>query len=207
MALVRPLAALADPVLIQALGAGRALILDDMLGAAAAGRIRKAALELDALGELRPAGVGREGTRAPAIRGDRIAWLDPVTPPEGLRPAVELLAATMAILNETAYVGATTLECQLAIYGAGDAYERHRDALRGTTVRRITAVYYANDWREGHGGELELFDEHDFRARVVAPVADRLVLFRSDLTAHAVRPVVEGPRVAISGFFRRDTPG
>lgn len=203
MTLVRALIPLGDPALLQALGSGRALVLDAMLGEQAAAGVREAALRLDVEGGLRPAGIGRDATTVPSVRGDRIAWLDPDAPPEGLRPVLELMSATMATLNETAYVGAEVLECQLAIYDEGSGYQRHRDAVRGTSSRRITAVYYANPWRPGDGGELELYDEEDGRGRRVEPISDRLVVFRSDITDHAVRPLVRGPRVALSAFFRR----
>ena len=85
------------------------------------------------------------------------------------------------------------------MYTAGLGYTRHRDALVGSSARRMTLIYYANEWRSGDGGELELYEREGLR--LIEPIRDRLILFRPELE-HAVRPVVRGERVAISGWLR-----
>jgi SM-20-related protein len=185
---------------ILALGEGRALVVDDMLGATAAAAVRAEALDWLDAGRLRSAGVGRSATVLAQTRGDLIAWLDPVTAGPALAPVLELFTALMQVLNQAAYLGAREVESQLAIYEAGRGYARHRDALAGTSSRRATVIYYANPWQPGDGGELEVWEADG--ARVIAPIADRLVVFRSDALEHAVREVTRGPRVAISGWLR-----
>ena len=69
-------------------------------------------------------------------------------------------------------------------------------------------IYYLNDeWEEGHGGELRLWPlpEEEAAAVVVAPRADRLVLFISSLE-HEVLPAWR-PRYALTTwmFNSRDT--
>jgi Rps23 Pro-64 3,4-dihydroxylase Tpa1-like proline 4-hydroxylase len=189
-----------DDESIVALGDGRALVLDGVLGSAVAEAVWGEALRMHASGRLRRAGVGREGVVLTHTRGDFIAWLDRVDAPAAFVPVLELFAALMQILNETAYLGARTLEVQLAVYERGCGYERHRDALAGSSSRRVTVIYYANLWQNGDGGELELWEGD--AVRLIEPVADRLVVFRSSSVEHAVREVSRGPRVAISGWLR-----
>jgi SM-20-related protein len=184
---------------IIALGDGRALVRDGVLGSAIAEAVRAQALCMLADGRLRRAGVGREAVVVTHTRGDFITWLDRADAPSVFVPVLELFAALMQTLNESAYLGARTLEVQLAVYQPGFGYERHRDALAGSSSRRATAIYYANHWQAGDGGELELWEGEG--TSLIPPIADRLVVFRSDVE-HAVREVVRGPRVAISGWLR-----
>jgi SM-20-related protein len=191
---------LSDDASILALGEGRALVLDHVLGVATAEAVRAEALQMLAAGRLRRAGIGRGGTVLTQTRGDFIAWLEPTEAPTAFAPVLELFAALMQTLNKTAYLGARTLELQLAVYERGFGYERHRDALVGSSSRRATVIYYANPWQPQDGGELELWEGEGMR--VIEPIADRLVVFRSDVVEHAVREVGRGPRVAISGWLR-----
>ncbi len=189
---------LTDPA-IASLGRGDALHFDHALGGDAARMVRATALRMDERGALRAAGVGPDAARHPEIRGDQIAWLDATDLPDALVPVIALFEDLMQALNERAYLGARTLECQIAVYHHGHGYTRHRDATTSASSRRATAIYYANDWQEGDGGELELWE--DAGSRLLAPLSDRLVVFRSPCTEHAVRPVVGTPRVAVSAFM------
>jgi SM-20-related protein len=191
---------------IIALGDGRALVFDGVLGLAIAEAVRSEALDMLAAGRLRPAGVGRGAVVLTQTRGDLITWLDPAEPPPPFVPVIERFAALMQVLNYSAYLGARTLELQLAVYEPGSGYARHRDALAGSSTRRATVIYYANPWQPDDGGELEVWEGE--AARVIEPIADRLVVFRSDVLEHAVREVAQQPRggsrVAISGWLRAD---
>ncbi|MBV1857117.1 MAG: 2OG-Fe(II) oxygenase [Nannocystaceae bacterium] len=187
---------------IASLGRGDAVHFDNALEDDVAARVRATALRMDAHGALRAAGVGPDAATHPEIRGDQIAWLDPSNPPAGLAPVVSLFEDLMQALNETAYLGARRLECQVAVYHEGHGYQRHRDATTSDSSRRATAIYYANDWHPGDGGELEVWE--DPGSRVLAPLSDRMVFFRSQCTEHAVRPVVGAPRVAVSAFMHND---
>lgn len=185
---------------IVALGEDRALLFDRVLGEPIADAVRAEALRMHDAGRLRRAGVGRGGVVVTDTRGDFIAWLDPAEPPPAIGPVLELFGALLRILNEAAYLGARELEVQLAVYEHGVGYARHRDALAGTSSRRATVIYYANAWQPGDGGELEVWERDELR--VIEPIADRLVVFRSDTVEHAVRAVARGPRVAVSGWLR-----
>jgi len=191
---------------IVALGDGQALVLDAMLGAATAVAVRAEALQMFEGGLLRRAGVGRSGVVLSQTRGDFITWLDPSEAAPAIATVLALFAAIMQTLNESAYLGARTVETQLAIYAEGFGYARHRDALAGSSSRRATLIYYANPWLPGDGGELELDFEGEGGGdgRLIEPVYDRVVVFRSDRVEHAVREVRRGPRVAITGWLRAD---
>jgi SM-20-related protein len=180
---------------VIALGEQRAIVFDKVLGSARAEAIRRDALELFESGALRPAGIGRTATHTPEVRADHIRWLDAEV--EG--PFADVLALFESLrrqLGELAYLGARTIEAQLAVYPPGLGYTRHRDTLVGSSARRMTLIYYAN---ECDGGELDLYEPDGLR--VIAPIRDRLILFRPELE-HAVRPIVRGQRIAISGWLR-----
>jgi len=78
--------------------------------------------------------------------------------------------------------------------GAGAYYPKHLDNSVNADMdqRKLTAIYYMNqDWdTEKNGGELRLFCSLDEANPYVdiAPEADRLVLFWSDLIPHEVMP-------------------
>lgn len=181
---------------VLALGERRALCFDGVLGAARVDAIRRDALALFEAGGLRPAGIGRAATRTPEVRNDHILWLDG----DGLfADVLALFESLRRQLGELAYLGARTIEAQLAVYTPGLGYTRHCDAIVGSSARRMTLIYYANDWQPGDGGELELHEQDS--VRVLEPVGDRLLVFRPELE-HAVRPIARGVRVAISGWLR-----
>lgn len=118
---------------------------------------------------------------------------------------------------------------QVARYGEGDAFARHCDnycpaAGHGPycNQRWLTCVYYASsrDWRrEADGGCLRVFrpqggeDDAVDTAQTyeedavvdVAPLADRLLLFRSDFRVpHAVLPVTSAKaRYAVTCWINR----
>lgn len=182
---------------VIALGESRAVVFDGVLGTERADEIRREALALFEAGSLRPAGIGRAATHTPEVRADHIRWLDP----DG-----ELFADVLAVfeslrrqLGELAYLGARSIEVQLAVYMPGLGYTRHCDSIAGSSARRMTLIYYATAWQPDAGGELELFEPDG--VRVIEPLPDRLLLFRPELE-HAVRPIARGERVAISGWLR-----
>lgn len=184
---------------IASLGRGDALTFDGALEGTVAQDVRGTALRMDQGGALRAAGVGSDAVHRPEVRGDHIAWLDPENLPPGLAPVVRLFEDLMQALNASAYLGVRSLQCQIAVYHHGRGYARHRDATTAASSRRATAIYYANSWQAGDGGELQVWE--DAGPRMLAPLGDRMVVFRSQCTEHAVCPVAGAPRVAVSAFM------
>lgn len=196
----RSLTALRGTSSLAALGHGRALVLDGLLGDAQAMAVRAEVLALDEDGLLGPAsrrGFGLDND-AP---GHRSKWLNRDLLDPAVGAVVDLMDAAMVTLREHVDPGFGDLDVQIAVYDAGRGYQRRRDAPHGDDQRRVTAIYYANDWRPGDGGELSLYDADGRCMRLVEPAADRLVLFLAP-TEHAVRHVVRGPRVAVTGFLQ-----
>lgn len=185
---------------ISALGDGEPVVLDGVLGPELASQVRAAVLEARARGELRPAGLGRERARRERLRSDLIGWIDPTAADPRLGPLLAWFARLQDQLNRDAWLGLRRFEVQLAAYDEGVGYVRHADAFVGGGTRRLTAIYYANpDWSPEDGGELRCWPPSG--ARVVEPVADRMVVFLSERLEHEVASVHRGPRVAVTAWY------
>lgn len=192
--------ALVPAAAIPALGEGEAVVLDGVLGPERCADVRAAVLEARARGELRPAGLGRDRQHRERLRSDAIAWVDPAAADPRLRPLLVRFERLRDQLNREAWLGLRRFEVQLAAYDEGPGYVRHADAFQGGGTRRLTAIYYANpDWHADDGGALRCWPPSG--ARVVEPVADRLVVFLSERLEHEVAPVHRGPRVAVTAWF------
>lgn len=126
-----------------------------------------------------PAGVSASGVRDETVRTDALCWVDAGDP---LHAAFEALRLE---LNEGAWLGLTRFDLQLARYGPGGRYARHRDALARTeNGRRVTAIVYLNPgWTPAHGGQLKLYSDPP---ALVLPTLGRLVIFLSERVEHEV---------------------
>lgn len=132
---------------------------------------------------LRRAGIRRAAQIDDAVRSDEIAFLTSDQASGALATAVGCFTELMDVLNREAFVGLRSFDLQLARYGPGAKYVRHRDAFPGQGNRRVTAIVYLNEgWVPAHGGELKLFEPDT----VIAPVMDRLVVFLSEKIEHEV---------------------
>lgn len=95
----------------------------------------------------------------------------------------------------------TAEDMQLACYTGGGFYRRHSDA-QNATRRVLTGVYYVDTKRpKSARGNLRIHLPLEAEKQI-APKADRLVLFRSDLE-HEVLPLApnDSPRCAITQWF------
>jgi hypothetical protein len=81
---------------------------------------------------------------------------------------------------------------QLARYADGARYVRHSDVSEKTPDRRITCIYYMNSgWKKDDGGVLRLYlrsSHGTCEPYDVAPLMDRLILFRSEVSCVAELP-------------------
>lgn len=174
----------------------RASFLGDELALCA----RREAEALLSAGSLHRAGVrrGADHHLDEAVRGDSITWLDEGASPV-LRSVFEHFEALRQAVNEAAWLGLRRFELQLAHYpGTGAGYQRHRDAFPGDDNRRLTAICYLNPhWSAAHGGQLRLCCEP---AVELEPRLDRLVVFRSELIEHEVRPSL-ADRFALTAWY------
>ncbi len=135
-------------------------------------------------------------------RSDKTLWLEEdggvqsnyLSFANGLREAV----------NRTLYMGLSYYEAHFALYEAGDFYEKHLDAFRGSKNRVLTTVLYLNEaWSEADGGSLCIYDAEDNLVQKVLPKMGTLVVFLSDKFPHEVL-LAKKERYSIAGWFRVD---
>ncbi len=175
---------------------------DNFLGEQLSRQIRHEANRVVSRGALRPAGVGRQGTTDPGVRGDLLCWMERTDAGPGVRRLMAEFETLRKAINRHFYLGLDRYEMQLALYPPGSqGYRRHLDAFRGKNERnrRLTAIYYLNPrWLPGHGGELAVYLNQT--ELCLEPVADRLVVFFAEQLEHAVLPT-QASRLALTAWF------
>lgn len=140
------------------------------------------------------------GIRVSDIRGDRIRWIT-----QNFFAGyyyLQSINALAALFNRILFAGIRHSEAHYACYPVGFGYQWHSDNPAGRDERVISAVFYLNDdWRDNDGGVLEIVDKHGVHHNVT-PVANRLVIFDSDLQ-HQVQ-IAHRQRYSIATWMRRD---
>ena len=139
-----------------------------------------------------------------AIRSDKTRWLD-----EDKAVQSEYLSFASGLqeyLNRTLFLVLTYYEAHFALYENGAYYEKHFDAFQDSRNRVVTTVYYLNeDYKDGDGGELIIYDAQDIQLAIVEPKLGTLVVFMSEEFPHEVLPAIAN-RHSIAGWFRIDKP-
>ena len=140
------------------------------------------------------------GIRISDIRGDKIRWItDNFFAGYYYLQSINALAT---LFNRSLYAGIRHSEAHYACYPAGFGYQWHSDNPAGRDERVISAVFYLNDdWTSDDGGALEIVDKYGAHHEVM-PVANRLVIFDSDLK-HQVQ-IAHRQRYSIATWMRRD---
>ncbi len=140
------------------------------------------------------------GIRVSDIRGDKIRWINKdFFAGFYYLQSINELAKT---LNRHLYTGIRHSEAHYACYPIGFGYQWHSDNPVGRDERVISAVFYLNDnWGSEDGGALEVVDNHGIHHEVI-PVANRLVIFDSNLR-HQVQ-IAHRQRYSIATWMRRD---
>ncbi|AMN68731.1 2OG-Fe(II) oxygenase [Psychrobacter sp. P11G5] len=140
------------------------------------------------------------GVRISDIRGDRIRWIT-----ENFFAGyfyIQSINALGMLFNRSLFAGIRHSEAHYACYPVGFGYQWHSDNPAGRDERVISAVFYLNDeWATSDGGALEVVDKHGVHHNVM-PVANRLVIFDSDLQ-HQVQ-IAHRQRYSIATWMRRD---
>ena len=140
------------------------------------------------------------GIRISDIRGDKIRWIT-----KDFFAGFYYLQSINALgtlFNQSLFTGIRHSEAHYAYYPVGFGYQWHSDNPAGRDERVISAVFYLNDeWTPSDGGTLEIVDKYGVHHNVM-PVANRLVIFDSDLQ-HQVQ-IAHRQRYSIATWMRRD---
>ncbi len=138
------------------------------------------------------------------VRGDFIHWIDEKVD-RRLDFFFDRTNEMVELLNRYCYLGIKSHEFHFALYPAGSYYEKHLDQFQEQKNRMISVVFYLNqNWQNGDGGELKIYrPEGDL---IIDPIANRLVLFKSDIVAHEVL-ITHVPRKSITGWLLRKPSG
>lgn len=146
-------------------------------------------------------GRGAVKQRIDSIRGDVINWLDADNSTD--QAYLACMEDLRLGLNASLYLGLFDYECHYAIYGEGDGYAKHLDALQGKRNRILTTVLYLNeDWQACDGGELVVFEPTGKSViATVKPTFGTMIIFLSESFPHEVL-LSRATRRSIAGWFR-----
>lgn len=150
------------------------------------------------------AGIGRKQDHQVLLdaRRDYIQWIDPTNVTR--KTFLDEMEALRVVLNRQLILGLFDYEAHFARYEEGAFYEKHLDAFKGRSNRVLSTVLYLNeDWQDGDGGELVIYDEHnpDIELGRFFPKKGRLAVFLSECFYHEVK-VAKRTRHSIAGWFR-----
>lgn len=149
------------------------------------------------------AGISQEKTHIDnSKRCDKSLWLEE---DNGVQSEYLLFMQNLQeYLNRSLYLGLHYYESHFTLYEAGDFYEKHLDAFKGSKNRIVTTVLYLNkEYKKEDAGELVIYNESDEELIKVKPEAGTLVVFMSEKFPHEVLPS-SALRYSIAGWFRVD---
>lgn len=155
---------------------------------------------------LAKAGIGSLGdhTIVEDIRGDYVYWIDKQIDPELAELHLQM-DELVAKVNRYLFLSISDFEYHLAYYPKGTFYQKHLDQFKGRNNRQLSYVLYLNKgWQQGDGGELRVFRENGDID--VAPLANRLILFKSGVVEHEVLTTQTG-RMSLTGWMLNNPVG
>lgn len=164
--------------------------------------------EIEKAGAFSAARVGRDQHKARALdqRRDLNHWIDPQRN-QAWRTFHDALEKLRSLLREQLRLPLADIEVQASVYAPGAFYRRHVDEFKEQNLgalrsrRLLSAVFYLNEgWSNDEGGELLLWQGERCLERV-APLENRLVLFKSDLAHEVLAPLCR-PRYSVAVWFR-----
>lgn len=163
--------------------------------------------ELSYADRMRRAGIGaqQDFQLNKSIRGDSIFWLDPASTSEVIQEFFKMIEELKSDLNRNFFLSLSGYEFHFAHYPPGTFYKRHSDQFRERNNRLITVIFYFNDnWKQTDGGELKIFLEDE--EKLVAPLGNRMLIFRSELIEHEVLKT-NMDRYSLTGWMLYQPPG
>ena len=156
-------------------------------------------------GEFKKANIGKlsESHNASLIRGDEILWLESNTKDISEKMLLDKNQSFVNYLNKTCYLGINETEIHFAKYSNGKFYRRHKDAFQSQKGRILSVIYYLNkDWVPADGGNLIIYIQENGveKAIEIAPIAGRLVCFKSEKLEHEVKETY-AERLSVTGWL------
>lgn len=178
-------------------------IIDDFLQSHIFNSLQSKAKKMYTEGLFRSAKIGLQlqANQNKTIRTDEICWLEDETAEPSIQAYLNRTNELANMLNQTLFLGLTEFETHFATYQPGAFYKKHIDQFKTTKTRRISCVYYLNDfWESSYGGELLIYDKKETLVQQVMPQGNRFICFNSDLP-HEVC-ITNQPRYSITGWMK-----
>lgn len=164
-------------------------VVDNLLPEAELQQIQLRFEELQQEDEFLKAGIGKQihFTIDNTVRGDFIRWIDASDVTAPVFKLFEYINELVINLNRTCFLGIKDYETHYAFYPKGKGYLMHRDRFKTNPHRIVSFVFYLNEnWQQGDGGELILFNEEKEPIETIPPKSNRLAVFLSE-TLHEVK--------------------
>ncbi len=178
-------------------------IIDDFLELHHYQSLRKVAKEMHNNGFFKSAKIGPivNAQHNNTIRTDEICWLDECSAEPAIHAYLKQTTHVANILNQSLFLGLIEFETHFAAYQPGSFYKKHIDQFASKKTRKISCVYYLNeDWQDGFGGELKLYNKEDQLIQTVSPLPNRFICFNSELP-HEVC-LTHRSRYSITGWMK-----
>ena len=179
------------------------VVIDDFIGAELYNEVSRFFEDKLIANDLEKAGIGAMGlhTINKQIRGDYVYWLEETE----LAEYFSMIQEMRDQIRRICFVSLSDFECHLAYYPKGTFYKKHVDQFKERNNRIISFVLYLNeDWKTGDGGELIIHQNGE--QKVVEPIKNRLILFKSADVLHEVAITYE-KRMSITGWMLNNPVG
>lgn len=177
---------------------------DDFLNAKTVIGLREKLICLDAEGEMKRAGIGKDQALQTndQVRGDEIKWIENDSKDQFERIYLRKVADFILYLNKTCYASINEHESHYASYAQNTFYKRHKDQFKDDSKRKFSLVLYLNEeWLARDEGVLSLYLDSGIQKDIL-PLGGRLVFFRSEQVAHEVHPSQTKVRRSIAGWLK-----
>lgn len=159
---------------------------------------------LNSAGEMEYAGIGNKNDfqKDKLIRSDKVNWIEGESTNEYETVYLQKVWRFINHLNKTCFTSIKTFESHYANYEKGSFYKRHVDQFKNENGRKYSIVLYLNqNWKEEDDGNLSLYPSNGEQQNI-APLAGRMVFFKSDEMEHEVHPSSTRERQSIAGWLK-----
>lgn len=163
--------------------------------------------EREAMGlfERAEIGGGLEKRLEPEVRGDHIHWWQHDQASPSQVKFQQFMERLQTYLAGELRLPLAEFEMHFAVYPPGAGYAAHLDQIRGRGFRLVSMTFYLNPvWKPEWGGQLRLL--LDDGPVDIEPLANTMVLFRSDSVLHEVLQT-NHTRRTVTSWFRSVAPG